>query len=124
MTTSANTTTTTTVNTNLREFLTPRSDNTPSGPIVKVETKTEYNHQTKITSTAIVQSIDVKATNTTNLSATKKSFSKEVMAGKKIGSAEAGLFSSVKITNENNKNTKQCWHKSKLYYSFSKEYLC
>jgi hypothetical protein len=105
--TSVNTTTTTTVNTNLREFLTPRSDNTPSGPAVKVETKTEYSHQTKITSTAKVQSIDVKATNTTNLSATKNTFSTEVMAGKKIGSAEAGVFSSVKITNENNKNTIQ-----------------
>jgi hypothetical protein len=99
---------TTTARTHFGEFLTPTSNsNTPSGPLFKVTNTVEGSYQTKIVGSITVNGVDVKISNTTNVSTSKVSNTVEVSAGKKVGNAEAAVYVSHKQTSNGSQNSAQ-----------------
>jgi len=102
VTTSANVTNTTTVRTNFGGVLSMNSHNTPEGPFIKVTNSTDVSQQTKVEGTTTIRGVDIKASNTTNISNTKVSNTTEFSTGKSISSSSGktsvggALFVSVK----------------------------
>jgi len=111
VTTSANVTNTTTVQTTFANAFNMNSQNTPQGPFVKVTNTTDVSQQTKVEGSTTIRGVDVKATNTTNVSPGKVSNTTELSAGKTVTTGKTSVgataFVSVKHTSGSSGNTSQ-----------------
>ncbi|GAA4092633.1 hypothetical protein GCM10022392_13710 [Mucilaginibacter panaciglaebae] len=107
VTTSVNITNTTTARTNLGQFLTPNSQNTPNAPMFKVTNNTEVSQQTEVEGSTTVRGIDYSTNNTTNISASKVTTNTEMSAGKTIKGATFAGYVSHTNTSENSKLSSQ-----------------
>jgi hypothetical protein len=86
------------------------SQNTKNDPVIKVTNTTDASYQTKVEASGTVRGVDVKGTNTTNVSTNKVTNTTEISAGKNVStkrgtSVGVGAFVAVKNTASNNKTT-------------------